>query len=282
MSKSSIWITGADGKVGREVLKRLKDDTDHKIVATDKEVDIANMEEVDREFDMLRPDVVINCAGITDAQFCEENPIAAYRVNALGARNLAAATRRGNAKIILVSTDDVYDKNQGGSLTEFDTPVPGSVYGKSKLAGETFVRELNPKHLIIRSSWVYGIGEGDYYSYVINKGKNGEQFEAPIDRISSPTSAKTLSSVIEYLMDCKEYGVFHASCEGACSRFEFARTILELNGFDTSLVRGAVSSNEGHQYSTILDNLMLKMITANGDYPMKHWRDELKEYIAGN
>lgn len=279
MSKNCIWITGADGKVGREVLKRLKDDTDHKIVATDREVNVASMEAVDRQFDMLRPDVVINCAGMTDIAACEENPIKAYRVNALGARNLAAATRRGNARIIHISTDDVFTGNQAGALTEFDAPNPTSVYGKSKLAGETFIRELNPKHLIVRSSWVYGIGDGDYYSYVISKAKAGEKFEAPVDVISSPTSAKALSSIIEYLMDYKEYGVFHASCEGACSRFEFARTVLELNGFDTSLVTGVVSSKDGQQNSTLLENLMLKMICVKDEYPMLHWRDELKSYI---
>lgn len=282
MSKNCIWITGAEGKVGSEVLKRLEYDTDHKIVATDKEVDIASMDAVDRQFDMLRPDVVINCAGITDSKYCEENPIIAYRVNALGARNLAAVTRRGNSRIIHLSTDDVFDKNHGGALTEFDTPNPASVYGKSKLAGETFVRELNPKHLIIRSSWVYGIGEGDYYSYVVDKGMKGETFEAPVDRISSPTSATTLSSIVEFLMDSKEYGVFHASCDGACSRFEFARTILELKGFDTGLVRGSVSSNNGEQYSTLLENLMLKMVCFDEEFPMAHWRDELKKFIAEN
>ena len=282
MGKNSIWIVGADGRVGRELLKRFKYNTDLKVVATDKEVDISSMEEVDRQFDMLKPDIVINCAGITNADYCEENLIEAYRVNALGARNLAAATRRGNARIIQLSTDDVFDGNHGGRLTEFDTPNPKSVYGKSKLAGESFVRELNPKHLIIRSSWVYGIGDGDYYSYVVGKGQAGEKFEAPLDRISSPTSAEALSEVIESLIDYKEYGIFHVSCEGACSRFEFARTILEENGLDTTLVTGKVTSSDGEQSSTLLENLMLKMICVKEEYPMTHWREDLKKYVEEN
>lgn len=240
------------------------------------------MEAVDRQFDMLRPDVVINCAGITNPEFCENNPIVAYRVNALGARNLAAATRRGNSRIIHLSTDDIFDKNHTSPLTEFDTPNPSGIYGKSKLAGETFVRELNPKHLIIRSSWVYGIGEGDYYSYVVNMGMKGESFEAPSNHISSPTSARALSSIVEFLMDSKEYGVFHASCEGSCSRYEFARSILEMKGLDTSLVKEVFTGDSNEQHSTLLENLMLKMVSYNDEFPMPDWREELKNYIEEN
>ena len=101
--------------------------------------------------------------------------VEAFRVNALGARNLAAVTRRLNAKLIQLSTDDVFDGKSSGRMTEFDFPDPQTVYGKSKLAGENYVKELNPKHLIIRSSWVYGAASGeahqDYFSYVVEKGK---------------------------------------------------------------------------------------------------------------
>lgn len=123
----------------------------------------ADMQAVDHAMDVYRPTIVINCASISDAEYCESHMVEAFKINALGARNLASASRRINAKMIQLSTDDIFDGKTSGRLTEYDTPAPQTVYGKSKLAGENYVRELNPKHLIIRSSWVYSAAKGNYF-----------------------------------------------------------------------------------------------------------------------
>ena len=173
--KNSIWITGASGRIGSELVKRLKANTDNRVVATDKDVDVTDSKAVMSAAEIYRPDVIINCSSISDEKYCEENMIEAFKVNALGARNLANAARKVNAKIIQLSTDDVFASAGDVRLTEYDTPNPVSVYGKSKLAGENYVRELNPKHLIIRSSWVYGFGRDDYFSFVCEKGEKGDK-----------------------------------------------------------------------------------------------------------
>ena len=177
MSKNSIWITGAEGRLGSALVQLLKQDVNNKVVGTDrKDVDVTDMEAVDQTANVYHPDIVINCASISNVECCEKNMVEAFRVNALGARNLAVVTRRLNAKLIQLSTDDVFDGKTSGPMTEFDIPKPQTVYGKSKLAGENYVKELNPKHLIIRSSWVYGAANGetaqDYFSYVVEHGKN--------------------------------------------------------------------------------------------------------------
>ncbi len=273
--KNTIWITGASGKLGTALTRHLKQDSSNKIIATDKDVDIANPSEVNKAMDIYQPNVIINCASISDMAYCESNPVDAYRVNTLGARNLASASRRHNACLIQMSTDDVFTCTGTQKLNEFDTPVPSTVYGKSKLAGETFVRELNPKHLIIRSSWVYGsaTGNGDYLRYVLDKAEKGEKFEANSAHISTPTSVTELEKAVTLLLDHNEYGIFHASCEGICSRYEFAKAILELSGNDTSLV---IEKKSEDSASTLLENLMLKM---TGVYEMPNWYDELKRYI---
>ena len=280
MSKDSIWITGAEGRLGSALVQLLKKDVKNKVVGTDRDVDVTDMEAVDHAANVYHPNIVINCASISDAECCEKDMVEAFRVNALGARNLASATRRLNAKLIQLSTDDVFDGKASGRMTEFDIPDPQTVYGKSKLAGENYVRELNPRHLIIRSSWVYGAADGetaqDYFAYVVEQGKNQRSFEAPFDRISTPTSAGELARFICSLLDKTEYGIYHASCEGVCSRYEFARTILALMGYDPALVKGTFSSHNGRQISTLLENLMMKMTEI---HTMPQWMDDLKAYV---
>lgn len=277
MAKNTIWVTGASGKLGKQLVKLLKQDTSNKVIATDVDVDITDNELVESNVEIYRPTVIINCAAISDLDYCEKNMVEAFKVNALGARNLAAAARKVNAKIIHLSTDDVFAGNHVGKLTEFDTPNPTSVYGKSKYAGECYVRELNQKHLIIRSSWVYGQGGDDYYSKVLGMAKKGEEFYVPLDRISTPTSATKLAEFIVSLIDKSEYGIYHASCEGACSRHEFARRILSLNGYPESLAKGVFAQSNNQVNSTLLENLMMKM---TGIFEMPHWVDALIDYAS--
>ncbi len=276
MAKETIWLVGVSGRMGAELLRQLKKNSDYKIIDTDTDVDITDVDAVEQAMDIYRPNVVINCASMSDVEECEKDMVQAFKVNALGARNLAAASRRVNAKIIQISTDDVFDGIKSGTLTEFDNPCPKTVYGKSKLAGENYVKELNPKHLIIRSSWVYGGNGKDYFSYVAEHGKNNQEFEAPLDKISTPTSAKELAKFIVSLMDKSEYGIYHASCEGVCSRHEFAKTILAMMGYDITLAKGIFSENNKGQSSTLLENLMMKMTEV---YTMPQWQDALKEFV---
>lgn len=272
--KNSIWITGASGRIGSELLRRLKNDTDYRVVGTDLDVDITDSNSVEAAGDIYRPTVIINCSSLSANKCTEENMVEAFKVNALGARNLAKVARKLNAKIIHLSTDDVFASKENVRMTEYDTPNPDSIYGKSKLAGENYVRELNPKHVIVRSSWVYGAGDMHFLSFVEDKAKKGEKFDVSTYKISTPTSANTLADFIMTLIDTPEYGVFHASCEGSCTRYEFACEILKEIGADISLA----VPKDGEIHSTLLENLMLKM---TGIYEMPDWKVDLHNYISG-
>lgn len=276
MTKNTIWVTGAEGRLGSALVQLLSQNIDNKVIGTDKaEVDITDMAAVDAAMDVYHPTVVINCAGMSDIDECEKDMVEAFKVNTLGARNLAMATQRVNAKIIQMSSDDVFEGKSGIRLTEFDIPTPKNVYGKSKLAGEMFVRELNPKHLIIRSSWVYGTGKDDFMTQVLDHAKKGESFEVPMDVISTPTSALTLAKFVELMIDRAEYGIYHASCEGSCSRRSFAQYILKSYGYDERLAEGVFAGAKS--MSTLLENLMMKM---TGIYEMPHWTDDFDAYVA--
>jgi dTDP-4-dehydrorhamnose reductase len=283
MLKNVIWITGADGRLGSALKDLLKKDKKYALVTTGRDVDITDMQAVEKAIDIYQPSIVINAASESNAKYCEEHPIEAYKVNTLGARNLAIATRRKNATLIQLSTDDVFSGEHNRPKNEFDIPTPKTVYGKSKFAGENLVRELNPKHLIIRSSWLYGFKKHEtdepdnYYDQVVDMGKKGVRFTAPIDVIGTPTSARELAKFIAVIMNTNEYGIYHASCEGACTRYGYARMILEVNGLDTGLVSESFQEANGLMVSTQLDNLMMKL---TGIYQMPAWTDEMRSYAA--
>ena len=275
-----VWIAGANGQLGTALLKHL-DCEEYHVLKTDMDIDIRQMAAVSRFAEMSRPNVVINCAAMTHMRRCEENRVEAYRVNALGARNISAAARMVGAKIIQMSTDDVFGSAEKGLLTEFDPAEPVTVYGKSKLAGEMLVRELNPKHLVIRSSWLYGGGK-DFVADLIRSVRAGRTVEAATDQISSPTSVDALAKCIICLMNSPEYGVYHIACQGKCSRYDFAKAVLEELDLDTSLLKpvtlAKMTADDGNQRPlyTPLENLMLEM---TGIYSMPDWKSALKDYL---
>ncbi|MCC8076384.1 MAG: dTDP-4-dehydrorhamnose reductase [Clostridiales bacterium] len=269
-----IWIVGVKGHVGSALMELLNLQS-YELFPTDKdEVDVTDRDEVRMFMQRNRPDVVINCAGITDPQQCENDPDEAYRVNALGARNIAAEAEPVNCKVIQFSTDDVFDLNKSFPYTEFDVAMPNNVYGKSKYAGERMIVSLSTRYVIVRSSWVYGIGK-DFVNTVLEAADSGAELRVPINQIACPTSAAELAKVIKQFIDQDIYGIYHAVCKGSCSRYEFAQEILRLTGKTANLV--PVDSDHGMRpkYS-VLDNMMLRL---EGLEEPKDWKTALADYI---
>lgn len=271
-----IWITGAEGHVGTALLDLLEG-VEYQLLPTDiEEVDITKIDEVTQFVHVNRPDVVINCAGLTDVQECENNVDEAYRVNAIGVRNVALAANEVNAKVIQISTDDVFDKESRVPYNEFDNVHPRTIYGKSKEAGEKILTQLLNRFVIIRSSWIYGIGR-DFVDEVLRNVGQGKTMEVPNNQYAAPTSAKELAKVIRYFIDNEEYGLYHVVCQGSCSRYEFARTILEYSGKAGELdLYPVVIEDSARPTYSVLDNMMLRL---TGIEEPKDWKAALKEYL---
>ncbi|MBN2945994.1 MAG: dTDP-4-dehydrorhamnose reductase [Blautia sp.] len=271
-----IWITGAEGHIGTALLDLLEG-VEYQLLPTDiKEVDITKIDEVTQFVHVNRPDVVINCAGMTDVQECENNVDEAYRVNAIGVRNVALAANEVNAKVIQISTDDVFDKESRIPYNEFDNVHPKTIYGKSKEAGEKILTQLLNRFVIIRSSWIYGIGR-DFVDEVLRNVGQGKKMEVPNNQYAAPTSAKELAKVIRYFIDNEEYGLYHVVCPGSCSRYEFARTILEYSGKAGELdLYPVVIEDSARPTYSVLDNMMLRL---TGIEEPKDWKAALKEYL---
>lgn len=271
-----IWITGAEGHVGTALLELLEG-VRYQLLPTDlSEVDITKISEVTQFVHVNRPDVIINCAGMTDVTECENNVDEAYRVNAIGIRNVALAANEINAKVIQISTDDVFDKESHKPYNEFDEVHPKSIYGKSKEAGERFLTQLLNRFVIIRSSWIYGIGR-DFVHEVLKNAAAGVNMDVPSNQFAAPTSAWELAKVIRYFIDNEEYGLYHVVCPGSCSRYEFAYTILELTHQTGRITLRPVDvKNEVRPTYSVLDNMMLRL---TGIDEPKEWKVALKEYL---
>ena len=273
-----IWIVGANGQLG-SAINDLLDTRQVKILNTDlEEVDITEAESVLKFGEMNRPDITINCAGLTSVTDCENNVEKAYKINAVGARNVSIVARRIGAKLIHLSTDDVFDGKSQTPYGEFDSPAPTSVYGKSKLAGEQFVKDFAERYFIIRSNWIYGKGD-HFIKKLLELAKEKETIHVSKESFGSPTSAKELAQFIIHLMGSSEYGVYHAACEGSCSRYEFAQEIVKLAGLSVKIE--AVPDEQDdlvvqRPAYTVLDNLMLRLL---GNYELPHWKEALSDYM---
>ena len=274
-----VWIVGANGQIGH-ALNNVLDPLEMEVLNTDlDELDITDTDNVLSFGSVNRPDVIINCAGITDTEECEKNPEHAYRVNALGARNLSIVARKCGAKIVQLSTDDVFDGQSKKPYTEFDDTNPLTVYGRSKRAGENYVKEFTHKHFIIRSNWVYGHQGNNFVNRVLEAADKGISLSVASDQFGSPTSAKDLARMIIYLIGTNEYGTYHVTCSGVCNRYEFAQEVLRLAGKNTTLK--SVPTEQSYLYSVrppyaVLDNFILRIIEV---YDMPDWKESLKAYM---
>ena len=274
-----VWIAGASGRLGSALSHRFGGNTAYKLVTSDRDVAVEDVSVVGRFADINHPDVIINCTGITDTDECEANPEHAYRVNALGARNLSIVARKCGSKIVQLSTDDVFDGQSKKPYTEFDDTNPLTVYGRSKRAGENYVKEFTHKHFVIRSNWVYGHGGHNFVNRVLAAAEAGNGLSVASDQFGSPTSAKDLAKMIMYLISTNEYGTYHVTCRGVCSRYEFAQEILKLAGKDIEL--RAVPTEQSDLSAVrppyaVLDNFILRIIEV---YDMPDWKESLKEYM---
>ena len=274
-----ILVTGANGQLGREIQKQLKN-VEADVIATDvKDLDITDVEAVNKFFDEKKPDIVINCAAHTNVDKCEEQIDLAYKINAIGPKNLASASYKSGAEIVQISTDYVFSGNAKEPITEFDTPNPKSVYGVTKLAGENFVKALNPKHYIVRTAWLYGDGN-NFVKTMIKLGKTHDEIKVVNDQVGTPTSTVDLAKVILKLVKEKNYGTFHCTCKGICSWYDFAVEIFKLTGINVKVnpctTEEFPRTAKRPKYS-VLRNYMLELTT--GDIT-RDWKESLKEYIG--
>lgn len=278
-----LLVTGANGQLGREISNMYEKRDGIEVVRTDVgELDITDVDATVKMVKEVKPYAIINCAAYTAVDKCETDVDLAYKINAIGPRNLSIASSETGAKLVHVSTDYVFKGDGTKPYIEFDTPNPNSMYGTTKLAGEKFVQEFSDKHFIIRTAWLYGDGK-NFVKTMLRLAQNGPEVNVVGDQIGSPTSTKVLADIIETLMWTDNYGLFHGTCEGICSWADFTEEIFKLAGKDTK-VNHITSEEYANMFPasakrpaySVLDNYMLKLTT---DYVAADWHDAIAEYI---
>ena len=273
-----VWIVGANGQIGTAIQEEI-DVLNIEVLKTDLEdLDVSDTDEVLNFAELNRPDIIINCAAITDVATCEENKELAFKINALGARNVSVAARKVNAKLVQLSTDDVFDGISKEPYSEFDAPNPKTVYGRSKFAGENYVKEFTEKHFIIRSNWVFGKGT-NFVTTFLNAIENQEEVSVAADQFGAPTYANDVAKVIIELMKTNEYGTYHITSQGVCSRYEFAQEILRLTGKEAKVNPVVTAESEYDAVRpayAVLDNFILRILDMQ---TMPEWKTALANYM---
>ena len=283
-----ILVTGCNGQLGRAIRKEYAG-SDVEFVNTDvtegegvKALDITDVDAVLKMVGETKPEVIINGAAHTNVDACETQWDLAYKINAIGPRNLSIAASKAGAKMIHVSTDYVFEGNGTRPYTEFDEPNPVSAYGKTELEGENFVKAFADKYFILRTAWLYGEGK-NFVKTMLRLAETHDEVSVVSDQLGSPTSAVELAKMIHYLEPTENYGVFHATCEGDTNWAEFAEAIFKRAGKNTK-----VNHVTSEQYAkmnpasanrpaySILDNYMLRLTS---DFRMADWQDALDVYM---
>lgn len=279
-----VLITGSNGQLGLELINTLKDK--YELILTNRlNLDITNFSEAIEFIKQRKPDIVINCAALTAVDLCETQEDRAYSSNALGPKNLAIASSLIGAKLVQISTDYVFDgegtKDLNGKTRPYieeDKTNPQSAYGRTKLEGEKLVIENSSKYFIIRTAWLYGEGK-NFVRTMINLSKTNSEVRVVNDQIGSPTSTEELSNMIKKIIETENYGIYHGTCEGYCSWYDFTCEIYRLLDIKTKVI--PVTTEEyprpakRPKYS-VLEN---KKLNELGIYKFKEWQEALKIYF---
>ena len=274
-----LLITGGNGQLGRAINNLYKDREDIECINTDVgELDITNLDAVLKFVEECKPYAILNCAAHTAVDLCEDQVDLAYKINALGPRNLSIAADKFDCKMMQISTDYVFAGDATKPYLEFDTPNPQGIYGKSKLAGEEFVRQFARKHFIIRTAWLYGDGK-NFVKTMLRLAEDHDEVGVVCDQVGSPTSAVELAKAMDALLFTENYGTFHGTCEGVCSWADFAEEIFRLAKKDVKVNRltsDQYPAKAKRPAYSVLENYMLKNTT---DFMFADWHDALKVYI---
>lgn len=283
-----IIVTGCNGQLGRAINNLCTNNNEYELINTDfnvegiRNLDISDLDSVMSLFKEVNPYAVINCAALTAVDACETLVDPAYKINAIGPRNLSIAATECNAKVVHISTDYVFRGDGTKPYTEFDTPAPKAMYGITKLAGENFVKQFAKNHFIIRTAWLYGDGK-NFVKTMLRLSENHDEISVVNDQIGSPTSASELAKAIMYLLPTDNYGLFHGTCEGQCSWADFTKEIFRLAGKDTKVI--PVTSAQYKEMNptsadrpaySVLENYMLKLTT---NHMFADWEKAIAEYI---
>lgn len=287
-----VLVTGINGQLGYDVLKELNK-RNHESIGVDRsEMDLTKPNEIRSCIEKIMPDAIIHCAAYTAVDLAEDNAELCRQVNAYAVRDIAICAKNIDIPMIYISTDYVFDGLKGIEnnieinredyldYLETDETSPQNIYGRTKLEGELYVQEILEKYYIVRISWVFGENGNNFIDTMLRLSKDRDSLNVINDQIGSPTYTKDLASLLVDMIETDKYGVYHATNEGFCSWYDFAKEIFNIANIDINV--NPISTKE---YITkakrpLNSKMSKRKLLDNGFKELRNWKEALNDYIS--
>ncbi len=274
-----VLVTGAGGLLGRYVVRAFAR-TASVWAMRREDLDVRDRQQVERLVRELRPQVVINCAALSNVDLCEREPELAFQVNAEGPRHLAEACRAIEAELVHVSTDYVFDGSKRAPYTIADPPHPINCYGASKWAGEEAVRRAWARHYIIRPARIFGLGGKNFASTLPELLRTQPVLRAIVDEVGAPTYAADLAARILEILARGRPGTYHVTNRGVCSWYEFACEVARQLGYDWVRIEPVRSADlERPARRPLYTELRCLLSEQLGLPPLRPWSLALRDFL---
>lgn len=274
-----VLVTGAKGQLGTDLMNELEKRGIEGIGVDVQEMDITDAKACRSVIKASGADAVIHCAAYTAVDAAEDNIELCRRINGEGTRNVAQACKEADVKLMYISTDYVFDGQGTRPWEPDDERHPLNVYGQTKYEGELAVEELSDKYFIVRIAWVFGVAGKNFIKTMLRLGKERGAVSVVDDQIGSPTYTYDLARLLVDMIQTDKYGRYHATNEGLCSWYEFAKEIFRQAGMDVPVT--PVSSDAFPAKATRPSNSRLnkERLSENGFERLPAWQDALGRFL---
>ena len=278
-----VLVTGAKGQLGTDVMAELKSNNIEAVGIDREELDIVDAKACEEFFDKAnaekRIDAVIHCAAYTAVDKAEDEQELSYNINALGTKNIATACKKFDMKLMYISTDYVFNGQGERPWEPDDERQPLNVYGKTKYEGELFVEEITKKYFIVRIAWVFGIAGNNFIKTMLKLAKERDSLTVVDDQIGSPTYTADLSKLLVSMIQTDNYGRYHATNEGYCSWYEFAKEIFKVAGVTINVAPVDSSAYPAKAKRPANSRMEKKKLDEMGFKRLPSWQDATRRYI---
>ena len=271
-----VAIAGAGGMLGQDLVEACVGRGQEVFALSRAALDVTDEVACEDVMAHLHPDAVLNCAAWTDVDGAEADEAGAMAVNEIGAGNVAAAAGRHGARVAYVSSDYVFDGSKRTPYVESDLPAPLSAYGRSKAAGETATAFANDRHMVVRSSWLFGTRGSNFVETMLRLAREQPEVVVVSDQVGAPTYTRHLAAALAELIETDQYGIHHVAAAGQCSWFDYAQEIFDIEDIECRVMAGTTEllgrPASRPAYSVLGSE-------RHGAPVLPEWRDGLRQYL---
>jgi dTDP-4-dehydrorhamnose reductase len=273
-----VVITGHNGQLGRQLQQAF---VQHQLLLLDlPDHDVTDRCIIDRIAEFA-PDLVVNSAAYTDVDGAEQAPELAFRVNAVGAQNVALGAKAAQAALLHISTNEVFDGTRREAYREWDAPAPLGVYARSKAAAEQIVRDTLTDFYIVRVAWLFGPGGVNFVTKILAGAAKHGALRVAADEFGNPTYAPDVAAAMAQLAETRHYGIYHLTNGGFCSRYTFATEILRLAGQADVPITPILSAEWPRSARPPLHAVLADTTAAASGISLRPWQEALAAYVSG-